>query len=88
MLKKYQEANWSAILAKAFKDPVQLLRFLQLDEDMYLKQLKSESQFKMLVPLSYAKKMKKRDWSDPLLRQVLPLKQEDRLTKGFGADPV
>ena len=42
----------------------------------------------MLVPLSYAKKMKKRDWSDPLLRQILPLKQEDTLTAGFVADPV
>jgi len=87
-LKEYEEANWSVVLAKAFKDPVQLLRFLHLDEDMYLKQLKSDSQFKMLVPLSYAKKMKKRDWGDPLLRQVLPLEQEDILTEGFGADPV
>ena len=67
---------------------MKLLDFLQLDADDYLSQLQADSKFKMLVLLSYAEKMKKGDWNDPLLRQVLPLIGENIKTIGFVADPV
>jgi EF-P beta-lysylation protein EpmB len=87
-LEAFQEASWSAVLSNAFKDPVKLLQFLQLDADDYLSQLQTESNFRMLVPLSYAEKMKKGDWNDPILRQVLPLIRENIKTIGFVTDPV
>lgn len=62
----YKDTNWSVVLSNAFKEPVKLLKFLHLDTDQYLDQLQAESKFKMLVPLSYAEKMIKGDWNDPL----------------------
>lgn len=44
--------------------------------------------FAMLVPRSYADRMRPGDAADPLLRQVLPLEAEHRAVAGFNADPV
>jgi len=82
------DSDWSRVLAKAFIDPVKLLEYLELDFQSYIDELHLDSQFKMLVPLSYAAKMKKGDWHDPLLRQVLPFKEETIRTQGFVSDPV
>lgn len=80
--------DWNVLLTKAFRDPLKLLESLALDSQEFLDQVDTESKFKMLVPLSYAAKMKKGDWNDPLLRQVLPLKSEKDDVKGFVSDPV
>jgi len=82
------DSDWSRVLAKAFRDPVKLLEYLELDFQSYIDELHLDSQFKMLVPLSYAAKMKKGEWHDPLLRQALPLKEEAIETPGFVSDPV
>lgn len=42
----------------------------------------------MLVPMSYARRMKQGDPHDPLLRQVLPVADELETPAGFGVDPV
>ena len=42
----------------------------------------------MLVPRSYADRMRYGDAADPLLLQVLPRADEDRIVSGFVADPV
>ncbi len=81
-------SDWTKVLSQAFRDPVKLLTYLELDTDEYLQRIMVNSQFKMLVPLSYAAKMKKGDWLDPLLRQVLPLEDEKIETTGFTSDPV
>lgn len=82
------DSVWSKVLSKAFRDPVKLLEYLELDFQSCIDELQLDSQFKMLVPLSYAAKMKKGDWDDPLLRQVLPVKEEVIKTPGFVSDPV
>ncbi|MEB8434096.1 EF-P beta-lysylation protein EpmB [Cocleimonas sp. KMM 6892] len=82
------ESNWRTVLKKAFKDPLELLEFLGLDRAEYLDKVKTDSRFKMLVPLSYAEKMQKGDWNDPLLQQVLPINQENIETLGFVNDPI
>ncbi|HIQ14944.1 MAG TPA: EF-P beta-lysylation protein EpmB [Leucothrix sp.] len=82
------QADWQKSLARAIRDPLLLLRMLDLDEEKYKSQLNLRDQFKLLVPLSYVKKMKKGDWNDPLLRQVLPIKDEQRHVAGFVSDPV
>ena len=81
-------SDWTKVLTKAFRDPVKLLEYLELDFQSHIDELHLDSQFKMLVPLSYAAKMKKGDWHDPLLRQVLPLKDETIKMSGFISDPV
>lgn len=44
--------------------------------------------FPLRVPRGYVARMRPGDPADPLLRQVLPLAEEDTLTTGFGKDPV
>ena len=82
------ETDWRSLLQNVFREPKNLLEFLQLDNPEYLKQINTDSNFKMLVPLSYAQKMKKGDWNDPLLKQVLPIDAESVETFGFVNDPT
>jgi len=83
-----KEITWQEALASAIRDPLELLSLLELDEDKFIKQLHYPEKFKLLVPLSYIAKMKKGDWNDPLLKQVLPVKDETESIAGFIADPV
>lgn len=46
------------------------------------------SRFPLRVPLAYLGRMRPGDAADPLLRQVLPLAEEDRKAPGFTRDPV
>jgi len=80
--------SWTNVLTHAFRDPLKLLEFLELGVEENLDQIKLDSNFTMLVPRSYAERMRKGDWHDPLLRQILPLKKEQVETKGFVNDPV
>ena len=82
------DQRWNKVLKDAFRDPLKLLEYLELDAPEYIDKIQANSQFSMLVPVSYANKMKKGDWKDPLLQQVLPLKQEEIETEGFVSDPV
>ncbi len=82
------EADWHSVLKKAFREPLELLRFLEIEPSDYVNKIKVDSHFKMLVPLSYAQKMKKGDWNDPLLKQVLPARKENVETFGFVNDPI
>ncbi len=81
-------AAWKSALATAVRDPRELLALLNLNEKKYLDKISVNEKFKLLVPLSYVAKMKKSDWHDPLLRQVLPLKDEAIKAFGFLSDPV
>jgi EF-P beta-lysylation protein EpmB len=48
----------------------------------------AQAQFPLRVPRGYAARMRLGDANDPLLRQVLPLDDEDRLVPGFSLDAV
>ncbi len=80
--------SWQGVLASAIRDPLELLSLLELDVHEYKKHLYHPEKFKLLVPLSYVSKMKKGDWNDPLLKQVLPVQNETQSVVGFIADPV
>jgi L-lysine 2,3-aminomutase len=66
----------------------ELLRFLGLDRDAAPYRIIDASAFPFLVPLSFAQRMRKRDWHDPLLLQVLPRGDEDIERNGFSDDAV
>jgi len=83
-----QDDAWKSALSSAVRDPKQLLALLDLDQEPYLEQLNLTDKFKLFVPLSYVKKMKKGDWNDPLLKQVLPVNDEVEHSFGFVTDPV
>lgn len=46
------------------------------------------SEFPLFVPREYASRIMPRDWSDPLLRQILPLEVERSVVEGDRSDPV
>jgi len=83
-----EKENWQKVMASAIKDPLELLDLLELSDDVNRDKLYFPKKFKMLVPLSYVKKMRKRDWNDPLLKQVLPTSSETEAVFGFVSDPV
>jgi EF-P beta-lysylation protein EpmB len=65
-----------------------LLGFLELNVRSAPYKIIERSEFPLLVPLSFAERMRKRDWYDPLLLQVLPRSEETAEHEGFGGDPV
>ena len=80
--------RWQRLLANAYRSPHDLLKELNLDINQHSFSSKANQQFKLLAPKSYVEKIKKGDWNDPLLRQVLPIDDEMKITQGFGLDPV
>ena len=82
-----QPAAWQAELARAIADPAELLALLGLDPGTLALRAPTR-RFPLRVPRGYVARMRPNDPDDPLLRQVLPLADEDRLTPGFGRDPV
>ena len=80
-------AAWQRQLADALRTPQQLLSRLEIPHQSDAKTL-VDSEFRMLVPESFVRRMKRGDPQDPLLRQVLPAVEETRVLPGFTSDPV
>lgn len=80
--------QWQKLLAQAITDPAELLRILELDASWLPAAQAAARAFPLRVPRGFVARMRKRDPHDPLLRQVLPLGEELRITPGFSTDPV
>lgn len=80
--------NWQHSLANAVNNAEQLLALLGLSGQLSAIDKDKIRQFPVRVPLSYIKKMRYGDVSDPLLRQVFPLIDEGYQVEGFHSDPV
>lgn len=63
----------------------ELFAFLELPEP---KIQVANSRFSFLVSRHFASKIRKGDWNDPLLREILPVEEENRIVEGFSDDPV
>jgi EF-P beta-lysylation protein EpmB len=81
-------AAWQRELAQAICDPLELCRLLGLDPRLALDARAAQSQFPLRVPRGFARRMRRGDVADPLLRQVLPLAPESIEVPGFEADPL
>lgn len=79
---------WQKELANAVKNPQQLLEILEIEHESDLISHFAKKQFPMLVPLPFVKKMQKGNINDPLLKQVLPINDEERVVSGFSTDPL
>ena len=82
------EKSWQKDLRDVVTEPEQLLALVNIAPDDYLQHFKARSLFPVRVPLSFIKRMKKGDFNDPLLKQVMPLSEEFSLTDGYSADPL
>lgn len=81
-----QPVPWQMELAQAISDPAQLLRVLDLEPSLGCPA--SGRDFSLRVPQSYVARMRKGDPHDPLLRQVLPIVEEQTVAPGFSYDAV
>ena len=83
-----QPSLWRRELARAVTDPAELLRLLGLDATLLAPALRAAEHFGLRVPRGYVARMRPGDPADPLLRQVLPLAEEESDAAGFVTDPV
>lgn len=80
--------TWHESLARAIRDPRELISLLELPDALEVPAQIAAASFPLLVPRSYLARMRPRDPNDPLLRQVLPLKDELESDPKFVPDPV
>lgn len=83
-----QPARWQALWRDALRDPVELLDGLGLQALASRVSATAQAQFPLRVPRGYVARMRQGDANDPLLRQVLPIDDEDRVVSGFSLDAV
>lgn len=81
-------ARWQQLWRDAVRDPAELLALLELPGLAGRLSPAAMSGFPLRVPRGFVARMRRGDPADPLLRQVLPLDDEDRPVPGFGLDAV
>jgi EF-P beta-lysylation protein EpmB len=81
-------ADWKRLWRDAVRDPRELLSLLGLESlGAHLSDV-AAAQFPLRVPRGFVARMRRGDAGDPLLRQVLPLDEEERPMPGYGLDAV
>ncbi len=80
--------SWKESLARAVRDPADLIEILQLDEGLLDGAKKAVELFPLAVPREFISKMRPGDPGDPLLRQVLPLGLELETSSEGREDPL
>jgi len=80
--------DWQTELAQAFTRVPDLLAFLDLQAGQIPNFDPDPGPFRLLVPRGFAALMTPGNPLDPLLRQVLPLRDERLRCPGFSQDPV
>lgn len=80
--------GWQALWRDAIHDPRELLAMLGLQSLAVQVSDAAAGQFPLRVPRGFAARMRYGDRHDPLLRQVLPVLDEDRIVPGFTFDAV
>ena len=80
--------NWKRLWREAIRDPRELLALLDLESLAATISDTAALQFPLRVPRGFVTRMRKGDPNDPLLRQVLPLVDEERIVPGFDLDAV
>ena len=83
-----QIPSWQSLWRDSIRDPQELLQTLGLAAFSSQISATAQQAFGFRVPRGFAAKMRYGDINDPLLRQVLPLSDEDDLVPGFSADAV
>lgn len=82
-------ATWQQLLSDSITSPERLLQSLGLDPDRWLAGAQTGHRlFPIRVPAPYLSRIEYGNPRDPLLRQVLPLDDEDQPQPGFVQDPL
>ena len=80
--------DWKRQWREAVRDPRELLAMLGLDALAGQVSAQAAAQFPLRVPRAFIARMRHGDPDDPLLRQVLPVLDEEQLVPGFVLDAV
>ncbi|MFC3128863.1 EF-P beta-lysylation protein EpmB [Coralloluteibacterium stylophorae] len=80
--------GWQALWRQSLRDPRDLLRELGLPDLAARVSDAAARQFPLRAPPGFVARMRRGDPTDPLLRQVLPVIEEDALVPGYGIDAV
>ena len=83
-----QPKSWQQLWRDAVRDPRELLKMLALPDLASQISDQAAAQFPVRVPIGFIAKMRRGDANDPLLRQVLPVLEEEELAEGFSFDAV
>lgn len=79
---------WQHELRHAFSNPMELLRYLELDPALPVLKTSQLGGFSLRVPRGFAARMRKGDTQDPLFLQVWPQVREDDTAVGYQIDAV
>ena len=80
--------SWQEELSALVRDPAELLEILELPSSLLSEAQAADQLFELRVPRPYLSRIEKGNLEDPLLKQVLPLGAEVRLTEGYSTDPL
>lgn len=83
-----QPAGWQRAWREAVRDPRELLALLGLESLAAGLSDEAAAGFPLRVPRAFVARMRHGDPADPLLRQVLPVLDEERVVPGFALDAV
>jgi EF-P beta-lysylation protein EpmB len=83
-----QPAGWQRAWRDALRDPRELLALLGLESLAASMSDEAAAGFPLRVPHAFVARMRHGDPADPLLRQVLPVLDEERVVPGFALDAV
>ena len=86
----FSENNyWKDSLKQAIKTPEALISYLELGDYPIDISSKAQSIMPIMVPISFASRIKKGDINDPILLQILPSIKEEAFTDiNFSLDPL
>ena len=82
------QPRWQQLWRDAVRDPRELLRLVGLHDLGATLSDAAAAQFPLRVPRGFVARMRRGDPRDPLLRQVLPILDEERIVPGFDLDAV
>jgi EF-P beta-lysylation protein EpmB len=80
--------NWQQQLAEAFTNIEELCAYLNLSIEQLPVTKEAAKTFALKVPRSFAEAIEKGNPHDPLLRQVLPIREEMQVYPGYSDNPV
>jgi len=85
---RHYQKNWQQQLAEAIGSLEELCAYLDLPMDQLPVSVAAAKDFPLRVPLNFADCMEKGNPNDPLLRQILPVRDELTFYPNYSDDPV